>query len=479
MNNQIKCPYCNKSFEPTDAYKHELEEKLLLETQQKHKAEVDKLKLEKQELSISKDKELEEAKKKVAETVRTEVEKKIKQELQDKMDATQQQAENQAKQNTKLQEQLEEQAKLVGEMKSEKDKLRLAHEQELEETKKKTTVVVRQEAESKIRKELEAKITSTQEEAQAREKQNKELQDQSLEMLKQMRALKDEKDKMSLEYEKKLLEDQDKIKQTAKREAQEELDLKIAEKDKKLQDAEKQILELQRRIQQGSQQLQGEVQELKLEELLKNEFPFDEISEVPKGKGGADTIQVVRTQTGVLCGTIVWESKRAQRWDQKWAKKLVEDQRAVKADLAVLVSNVFPEAITGFGMIESVFVTDLQLAMSVAFLLRQQLMKVHSAQVANNNKSTKAEVVYNYLISNEFKQRIEVWVEYFRERQEKINKERAYFNKKWQEEEKSIHKVIANTSGIYGDLQGLIGNALPKVSYLELPDSTEKNNDEP
>jgi hypothetical protein len=37
----------------------------------------------------------------------------------------------------------------------------------------------------------------------------------------------------------------------------------------------------------------------------------------------------------------------------------------------------------------------------------------------------------------------------------------------------SIHKVIANTSGIYGDLQGLIGNALPKVSYLELPDSVE------
>ena len=36
MNNQIKCPYCNKSFEQTDAYKHELEEKLFWETQEKH-----------------------------------------------------------------------------------------------------------------------------------------------------------------------------------------------------------------------------------------------------------------------------------------------------------------------------------------------------------------------------------------------------------------------------------------------------------
>jgi hypothetical protein len=400
MNNQIKCPYCNKSFEPTDAYKHELEEKLLRETQGKHQEEIEKLKRERQEFALTKDKELEDAKKQVAETVR-------------------------------------------------------------------------QEAESKIRKELETKIAFTQEEAQAREKQNKELQEQVLEMLRQMRQLKDEKDKQGLEYEKKLLEDQDKIKQTAKKEAQEELGLRIAEKDKQLGDALKANEELRRKLEQGSQQLQGEVQELKLEELLKSEFLFDEISEVPKGKGGADAIQVVRTQTGVACGTIVWESKRTQRWDQKWIQKLIEDQRAVKADIAVLVSSVLPQNIAGFGMIDSIFVTDLQSAMNVACLLREQLMKVYSAQAANSNKATKAEVVYNYLISNEFKQRIEVWVEYFRERQEKINKERAYFNKKWQEEEKSIQKVITNTSGIYGDLQGLIGNALPKVSYLELPDSVE------
>ncbi|MBU4098596.1 DUF2130 domain-containing protein [Patescibacteria group bacterium] len=473
MNTQIKCPYCSKSFEPTDAYKHELEEKLLREVQEKHQEVVEKLKREKDELALDNKKELEVAKKQVAETVRLEVEKKIKQELQESMEATKQEAEAKTKQNAKLQEQIEEQSKLMGEMKNEKNKLRLAHEQELEETRKKTTETVRKEAENKIRLELENKITSTQEEAQAREKQNKELQEQIRGTLKQMRELKDEKDKLDIEYEKKLLEGQDKIKQAAKREAQEELGLRIAEKDKKLQDAEKQILELQRKIQQGSQQLQGEVQELKLEELLRAEFPFDEIKEVPKGIRGADAIQVVRTQTGVSCGTIVWESKRTQNWQQKYVQKLIEDQRAVKADLAVLVSSVLPQTITGFGMIESIFVVDLQSAMSVAYLLRQQLMKVHSAQVANNNKATKADLVYNYLISNEFKQRIEVWVEYFRDRQEKINKERIYFNKKWQEEEKSIHKVIASTSGIYGDLQGLIGNALPKVGYLELPDPEE------
>lgn len=474
MNNQIKCPYCSKSFEPTDAYKHELEEKLLRETQGKHQEEIDKLKREKQELAEAKDKEMEVAKKQIIETARSEAEKKIKQEVQEKMEATQRQADTQAKQNTKLQEQLEEQSKILGEMKNEKNELRLAHEQELEETRKVTAETVRKESEDKIRRELETKITSIQEEAQSREKQNKELQEQLREMLKQLRELKDEKDKLGIEYEKRLLADQDKIKESAKSEAREELDLKIAEKDKRLQDAEKQILELQRKIQQGSQQLQGEVQELQLEALLRNEFPFDEIQEVPKGVNGADAIQVVRTQTGVICGSIIWESKRAKAWKAEWIQKLKDDQRLVKANLAVLASSVLPQTVVSFGMIEGVFVVDMHTAMSVAYLLRQQLINVHSAQVANNNKATKAEFVYNYLISNEFKQRIEVWVEYFKERQEKVNKERIYFNKKWQEEEKSIHKVIENTAGIYGDLQGLIGNALPRINTLELPESAEQ-----
>jgi hypothetical protein len=450
-----------------------LEERVLREAQEKHDQEVKRLKKEKAELEESQAKELEEAKKQAAETAQRKAEEKAKEDLEMAVDAVKKETSDNAKQNLKLKEELDDQVKQLAELKEEKSQLRKSHEQELEDAKKQTAETAKKEAEEKIRKELESQISTSKEEAEAREKKNEELQEDLKATLKQMRELKDEKDKLAVDYEKQLLEDQDKIKQTAKKEAREELDLKMAEKDKKLQDAEKQILELQRKMQQGSQQLQGEVQELRLEEMLKEEFPFDEISEVPKGQGGADTIQVVRTRTGAACGTIVWESKRSKRFDQKWVQKLVEDQRAVKGDIAILVSNILPEEIRGFGMIKSIFVTDLQSAISVAYLLRQQLMKVHTAQVANSDKTTKAEVVYNYLISNEFKQRIEVWVEYFRERQEKINKERVYFNKKWQEEEKSIHKVIATTSGIYGDLQGLIGNALPKVSYLELPDSVE------
>lgn len=405
MNTQIKCPYCDKLFEPTDAYKHELEERLLEETQTKHREEIEQLEKEKR-LAI----------------------------------------ENKAK--------------------------------EIEEVRKKTAELVRLEIEGKVRKELEGKITSAQEESEARDKQNRELQDQLRDMFKQMRELKDEKDKIAIVFEKKLLEEQDKIKQDAKKEVQEELDLRIAEKDKKLNDALKANEELRRKLEQGSQQLQGEIQELRLEELLRTEFPFDEIKEVPKGISGADAIQVVRNRRGEICGTILWESKRTKNWSQGWIQKLKEDQRALKAEIAVLASAVLPQEIRSFGMVDSVMVVDMICAMNVARILRQQLLLVRSVQSVNENRTTKAEVAYNYLISNEFKQRIEVWVEYFRSKKEQIDKERAYFNKKWEKEEKEIQKISNTTSGIYGDIQGLIGNALPKVSYLELPDEIEEDKEE-
>jgi len=113
-------------------------------------------------------------------------------------------------------------------------------------------------------------------------------------------------------------------------------------------------------------------------------------------------------------------------------------------------------------------------AVGLAYALRQQLIGIKGVQEASKGKEAKAEIVYNYLISNEFKQRIDVWVEYFRNRREEITKERAYYNKKWEKEDKDILRIFENTAGIYGDLQGLIGNSLPKIEYLELPDETEK-----
>ena len=338
----------------------------------------------------------------------------------------------------------------------------------------KTKSEIRQKAISEAQKAYEAKIKQTKELAAEQEKQNLSLQKELSETLKSLRLARDAEGKLKIEFEKKLLFEQEKIKQTAKQEFESEQNMKMAEKDKKIQDMEKQVMEMKRKLEQGSQQTQGEVLELKLEEALKNEFPFDEISEVPKGIRGADIIQTVRTRGGLICGTIVWELKNTKNWSPSWVQKLVEDQRALKAEVAILISNALPEGVNNFGQMDKIWVSNLTSSIPLCHALRQQLMGIKNSQLANEGKATKAESVYNYLIGNDFKQRIEVWVEYFRTRKEEIDKERIYYNKRWEKEEKNIIKVMENTAGIYGDLQGVIGNALPKIDYLELPGEVEE-----
>ncbi|MBP9759378.1 DUF2130 domain-containing protein [Candidatus Dojkabacteria bacterium] len=357
------------------------------------------------------------------------------------------------------------------------DKQKLQEQQnelKIENLKIEITEKARSEAIDKVRKEYDAKINSTKEEAEANEKQNRDLQKQISELMKDLRESKNTESKLKIEFEKQLLEEQDKIKQGAKKEAEDELGLKLAQKDKQLKDLENQLKEAQRKAQQGSQQLQGEVLELVLEDQLKQAFIFDEVSEVPKGINGADIIQVVKSNFGIASGTIVWESKNTKSWSQQWVTKLKEDTRTLKADISILVTSVLPEGINTFGQIDGIWVCDMQTAIPLAATLRERIIAVNNVKEANKGKATKAEVVYNYLISNDFKQRIEVWIEYFRSRKEELDKEKAYFMKKWEKEEKNISKILQNTAGMYGDLQGLIGTALPKVQYLELTDGENK-----
>lgn len=362
------------------------------------------------------------------------------------------------------------------ELKNLMDKQKLLEEKQTEEIEKMKIEIsdkARKDAIEKVRKDYDAKINSTKEESEEREKQNKELQEAQSKLMKELREAKDTEGKLKIEFEKKLLDEQAKIKQGAKKEAEDELSLKLAQKDKQLEDLNKQLQEAQRKAQQGSQQLQGEIQELVLEDQLKQSFIFDEITDVPKGIKGADVIQVVKTNFGVPMGTIVWESKNTKNWSQQWVNKLKEDTRVLKADIPILVSAVLPEGISSFGQVDGIWVCDMQSAIPLASALRERIIAVTTALEANKGKASKAEVVYDYLISNDFKQRIEVWIEYFQSRREEVDKEKAYFMKKWEKEDKNIMKVLQNTAGMYGDLQGLIGTSLPKVKYLEISDGTE------
>ena len=230
---------------------------------------------------------------------------------------------------------------------------------------------------------------------------------------------------------------------------------------------QRQIEDLKRRAEQGSQQLQGEVQELELEALLSAKFPRDTIQPVPKGEFGGDVLQRVIGPLGQPCGTILWESKRTKNWSDGWLPKLREDQRAAKAELAVIISQALPKEVETFECIDGVWVAHPKVALPVAMSLRQTLIEVAGARQASEGQQTKMEMVYQYLTGPRFRQRIEAIVEAFSSMKKDLDVEKKALTRQWAKREEQIERVMQATVGMYGDFQGIAGKTLQEIEGLE------------
>lgn len=322
------------------------------------------------------------------------------------------------------------------------------------------------------KKESEEQTQILKEQLAEKESKLKEARQNEIALIKEQQKLKDEKDAFELEKARQLAEERKQIEEDASKKATDAKQAEIDQLNKKLSDATKAKDELARKLEQGSQQTQGEVQELALEELLKNEFIYDDISPVGKGVTGADVVQTVKTMNGFICGTIIWESKKTKTWTEGWVQKLKDDQRTIKADLAVIVTSTMPQGTSGIIYRDGVWVCDIKLATSIAELLRNTLQTVAKEKSLSVGKDEKMEILYAYLTGTEFKQRIETIVEAFSGMKTELDKEKMYFEKIWTQREKQIQKVIKNTIGIYGDLSGVV--QLQKIDSLELPEPEEK-----
>jgi hypothetical protein len=340
--------------------------------------------------------------------------------------------------------------------------------------------IVKREAKIKKEKDDEINITLKDLKEQLDEKSGKlrDAQQKELELLKKQRDLEDREDAFKLDMERKITEERNKIRNDIATKLSEEHRMKDAEKEKQINDLRKQIEELNRKAEQGSQQSQGEVMEVELENTLRQTFRSDRIDPVPKGVKGADVIQHVYSKAGQLCGTILWESKRTKNWSDGWIQKLKDDQREVKANIAVIVSAVLPKDIRYIGNSEGVWVSDFSTAMGLAAVLRTNIIEITQTRNFMIGKNEKMELLYNYLSGQEFRQRIEAIVESFAAMKADLESEKRAMDKIWQKREKQIERVIQNTSRMHGELEGIMGSSLQPVQILELPLNDRSNNNE-
>ncbi|WP_133259732.1 DUF2130 domain-containing protein [Pseudochryseolinea flava] len=252
--------------------------------------------------------------------------------------------------------------------------------------------------------------------------------------------------------------------------ARDEERMKQLELQKKLDDQAKLINEMKRKSEQGSMQTQGEVQELAIETYLETTFMRDEIEEISKGKRGGDCIHVVKDHYGNRCGSILYESKRTKHFSNEWIPKIKDDQRLKQADIAVIVTEALPEGMSRFGELDGVWVCSFSEFKALAVLLRQNLARIGEVLAAQENRGDKMQLIYSYVTSNEFKQKLEASFESYHGMQEDLLKEKTMITAQWAKREKRLLKAMENLVSLYGDVRGIAGGAVQEIKALEIPD---------
>ena len=299
-----------------------------------------------------------------------------------------------------------------------------------------------------------------------KEKALSKFRSEELQLRRQIRELEEADKNRDVDYQRKLDEERRRIE--AQHKAQ-------------IESAQREVADLKRKLEQGSQQLQGEALELSLESLLRNAFPLDEIVPIPKGMNGADLLQHVRLPSGHCCGTIIWEAKQTKAWQPAWLRKLKDDQQAIGAELAVIVTAAMPRDRSGncgepFMREADVWIARFDAARPVAEALRAMLFELHKARQANLGRAEKMELVYNYICSPQFTQRVKSVVDGFAAMRQDLEAEKMAVARMFKKREMQLTRMSDGLLGVVGDLQGIGQDSLAQldtVAALPVPAEEE------
>jgi len=232
-----------------------------------------------------------------------------------------------------------------------------------------------------------------------------------------------------------------------------------AERAKAFEDKQKleaALQDVQRQLQKKTAEELGEGAEVDLFEDLKAEFPGDKIWRVAKGIAGADVIHEIYNN-GMLCGTIVYDSKNRNAWRSEYVTKLRADQIAAKADHAVLSSHVFPAGAKQLHIQDGVVVVNPARAIVIAAMLRKHVVQTHALRVSNEERTQKTEELYTFITSDRCNQFLDDISTKTEDMEELDVKEKKAHDATWKKRGELIRSVQRSRSQLCDEIERIIG----------------------
>jgi hypothetical protein len=243
---------------------------------------------------------------------------------------------------------------------------------------------------------------------------------------------------------------------------------KLAERDKVIDDMRKQAEAIRRKSEPGNPQGDGEEQEKKLEALLRGQFPNDHFEPVAVGRAGADIVQKVIGAGGLVCGIILWESKRTQLWQPGWLPTVRDNQRSARASVSVIASTALPKGLVHFDCIDDVWVSSFECVIPLAKALRKTLIQIKMTQMSEQDRSGKIERMYTYVTGQDFQHRVSSIVEGYETLKKDLDKEKKFMMAGWSRREKYHEQIMFGILSMGGDLEGIVGKPISEPEGQEL-----------
>jgi hypothetical protein len=158
------------------------------------------------------------------------------------------------------------------------------------------------------------------------------------------------------------------------------------------------VHDLQRRLEKQTADQLGEGAEIDLFDALKEEFPNDRIERIGKGMPGADIKHVI-IHNHKQAGTILYDSKNRNKWLNEYVEKLARDQRAAKADYAILAALKFPAEARQIHLQDGVIVANPARVPALARILREHIVRIHMLGLSSTERTGKTEKLYRFITS--------------------------------------------------------------------------------
>jgi hypothetical protein len=224
-------------------------------------------------------------------------------------------------------------------------------------------------------------------------------------------------------------------------------------KDRQVRELREDIKELKEQLKkETTPQIEGLLDELELTKELHKRFPEDKVEH--HGKGG-DVLQYVN-HNGEQAGVLVYECKRVKKYSSAYVSQASDAKEKRKADFAILVTTRMKKDAQGFYVEKGVMVVHPAGVLSLAGVLRVQMIRIAEMKLGQVQRSKAAKLTLEYLEGPEFANSMDAVIEESlvlrKELMDEIEKHKAV----WKRRYSSYSRIWEQASTVKSTTQALL-----------------------